>query len=183
MRTFPVFAFIGAVGVATAANAAVVTVGSDLAFSCFKAAEAHGADQDSIEVCSRALAGEAMMPEDRMATHVNRGILHLRRANLVAADKDFDAALALDPNEAEAWLNKAILRVRYGKSVEAMPLVQKALDLNTRRPALAYFVRAVANEDSGNIAAAYRDLQQARKLEPKWKEPIIELQRFQVRQL
>ena len=38
---------------------------------------------------------------------------------------------------------------------------QKALELKTRRPALAYFVRAMAYEDSGNLRAAYNDLQRA----------------------
>ena len=103
-------------------------------------------------------------------------------ANLRAANADFDAALAMDPNEPEAWLNKAVGHAKFGRSIDALPLAEKALALNTRRPALAYFVRAMALEDGGNIVGAYRDLRRARALEPKWKEPAIELRRFQVRQ-
>ena len=62
-----------------------------------------------------------------------------------------------------------------------LPMVEKALENGTRMPALAYFVRGVANEDSGNIAAAYHDLQRARQLDPNWSEPEIELRRYQVR--
>jgi tetratricopeptide (TPR) repeat protein len=113
---------------------------------------------------------------------VNRGILMLRRANLERADADFDAALKLNPQEAEAYLNKAILNARFRKSADALPYVTKALENGTRQPAIAYFVRAMANEDSGKIGAAYQDFQRARTLAPKWAEPAMELQRFQVRQ-
>jgi tetratricopeptide (TPR) repeat protein len=164
-----------------AANASVLTVGGAYAFSCYQAADGDGATAASLDVCNRALAEEALTAQDRAATHVNRGILQLRRANLDRADADFDAALRLNPQEAEAYLNKAVLNARYGKSADALPYVAKALENGTRRPAIAYFVRAMANEDSGKIGAAYQDFQRARTLDPKWAEPSIELQRFQVR--
>ena len=95
----------------------------------------------------------------------------------------FEARFTLDPNQAEAWLNKAVLQLRTGKAVDALPMVQRAIDLKTRRPALAYFVRAMAHEQGGNIRAAYEDLKRAQALEPGWKDPQIELRRFQVRRL
>jgi tetratricopeptide (TPR) repeat protein len=164
-----------------AANASVLTVGGAYAYSCYEAADGNGATIASLEACNHALGEEALTAQDRAATHVNRGILLLRRANLDRANADFDAALKLNPNEAEAWLNKAILNARYGKSRDALPYVAKALENGTRKPAIAYFVRAMANEDSGKIAAAYQDLQRAKALDPEWAEPSIELQRFQVR--
>lgn len=164
-----------------AAHASVLTVGGAYAYSCYQAADGDGATTASLDACSRALTEEALTPQDRAATHVNRGILLLRRANLNQADADFDAALRLNPQEPEAWLNKAILNARYRKSADAMPYVAKALENGTHRPAIAYFVRAMANEDSGKIGAAYQDFQRARTLDPKWAEPALELQRFQVR--
>jgi len=175
-------ALLAVVAIPASASAAIVALGNDLAESCYLAAEARNATPNNLETCDRALNEAPLSPRDRVATHVNRGVLHLNRADLRAANADFDAALAMDPNEPEAWLNKAVGHAKFGKSVEALPMVQKALDLNTRRPALAYFVRAMALEDSGNIVGAYRDLRRARALEPKWKEPEIELRRFQVRQ-
>lgn len=168
---------------AVPAGAAVLTVGGGYAQSCYEAAEAQDKSWAATQTCNRALTEEALTPEDRVATLVNRGILHLRRTSLGEANADFDAALALNPGQAEAWLNKAVLNARFGRSVDALPLVEKALELKTSRPALAYFVRAMAHEDSGNVAAAYHDLQRARALEPKWSEPAIELKRFKVRQL
>jgi tetratricopeptide (TPR) repeat protein len=163
------------------AGASVVTVGGSYAVSCYEAAESQTANFQSLDACDRAIAEEALMPRDRAATHVNRGILYLRRGSLAEADADFNRALAINPYEPEAWLNKAILNARHRKSTDALPLVAKALENGTRRPAIAYFVRAMAYEDSGRIADAYRDLQLARKLDPKWAEPAIELRRFQVR--
>jgi Tfp pilus assembly protein PilF len=163
------------------AGASVIAVGGGYAGSCYEAAEAQNIAAESLDVCDRALEEEALFASDRVATHVNRGIIYLRRGAVAQAEADFDRALALDEGQAEAWLNKAILHARYRNSRDAMPFVSKALANGTRRPAVAYFVRAMAYEDSGDIRAAYRDLQKARSLAPKWGEPVAELARFQVR--
>jgi len=163
------------------AMAAVLSVGSSYAHGCYQAAEDRDARRTAMDTCDHAIAEQGLMVEDRVATHVNRGILYLIRGNVKQAGADFDAALALDPTEPDAWLNKAVLVARYGKSTDAMPFVSKALELKTRRPALAYFVRAMALEDSGNISGAYQDLKKAQALEPRWREPTAELARFQVR--
>lgn len=167
----------------SASQAAVQTIGGGYAASCYHSATIQSTRQSALDACDHALSEEALTPQDRVATFVNRGIVHLRRQDLVHASADFDAALRLDPRQPEAWLNKAVQQVRFGKGADALPLVSKALEYQTSKPALAYFVRAVAYEDSGNIAAAYRDLQRARALDPKWQEPVIELRRFKVRQL
>ena len=174
---------VTAAAAATSSQASVVTIGGGFASSCYQSAKIQDTRQRAIDECDRALSEEALTHEDRVATFVNRGILHLRRANLTAAGSDFDSALRIDPRQPEAWLNKAIMQVRFGKSADALPLVTKALEYRTTKPALAYFVRAVAYEDSGNIAAAYHDLQRAQALDPQWKEPAIELRRFKVQQL
>ena len=183
MRNLSLLTAVAVTAAATSSQASVVTIGGDFATSCYQSAKIQDSRQSSIEECDRALTEEALITQDRVATFVNRGILHLRRANLAAATSDFDSALRLDPRHPEAWLNKAILQVRHGRSADALPLVTKALEFQTSKPALAYFVRAMVYEDSGNIAAAYRDLQHARDLDPKWDEPAIELRRYKVRQL
>lgn len=177
----PNLALIALFAFPVSASASVVTMGAGYAESCWRAAEARSADRQSIAECDRALTEQGLISADRVATHVNRGILHLIRANVRLANADFDAALAINPNQPEAWLNKAVAHARFGKSSDALPFVAKALELGTRKPALAYFVRAMANEDRGDIISAYRDLKRAQALDPKWKEPEIELRRFQVR--
>lgn len=177
-----VFVAAAAVVATAPASASVVTIGGGLAQACYESALAQDHQQQSLDLCDRALTEEALVKEDKVATFVNRGIIHLQRESLKQASADFDSALALNPNQPDAWLNKAILIVRHGNAAPALPLAQKALDLQTRSQALAYFVRAMANEDSGNLTAAYHDLQRASQLDPKWAQPSVELRRFQVRQ-
>jgi hypothetical protein len=98
------------------------------------------------------------------------------------ANADFDAALQIDLAAAGGLAEQGrrpcpVRRARTHCRWSPRPWN------GTRKPALAYFVRAMGNEDSGHISAAYHDLQRARQLDPKWDEPRIELQRFQVRQL
>src|SRR5256885_11732777 len=97
------------------------------------------------------------------------------------ADRDFDAALAMDQNEPEAWLNKGLLRLREDRASEAMPLIQHSIDAHTIRPALALYARGVANEQLGRLQAAYADLSQARDMAPGWNLPAEQLQRYHVR--
>ena len=169
-------------GSAASAPASILVVGGNMARSCYLAAEAKSLGRDALESCNRALADEPLTREDRVATYVNRGIIYFRQAAVPQATADFDRALALDPAEPDAWLNKAVMLVQYGHSDEAMPMIEKAIDLKTRRPAVAYFVRALIHEERGNLRAAYADLQHAKALEPNWRQPAIELARYQVRQ-
>ena len=162
------------------AQSAVVSLGNSLARSCFEAAEARIKNPASLDTCDRALA-DTLLPEDRVATLVNRGILHLLANNHDQSRRDFDNALALDPSQPEAWLNKAILGVRQNNTAGAVPMVDRALALKTSKPALAYYVRGIAHEDAGNLPAAYADLVQARTLAPGWRDPVEQLQRFRVR--
>ena len=183
MRYLSLLTVVAVSVVATSSQASVMTLGGGFAASCYQSARIQDPRSRAIDDCDLALTEEALTRDDRVATFVNRGILHMRRKNLIAATADFDSALRLNPRQPEAWLNKAVQQVRYGRGADALALATKALEYRTSQPALAYFVRAVAYEDSGNIAAAYRDLLRARDLDPEWQEPVIELRRFKVRQL
>ena len=165
----------------TPAQGARVTIGSTLARSCYEAAEAYRADLESIRICDTALSEEGLSHHDLTGTHVNRGILWMLAGNLDLADKDYDRALALDPNEAEAWLNKGINALKRGDSRVALQYVEKAIELRTRKPAIAFYMRGIAHEEAGNVRAAYADLQRARALAPNWPLPAVELQRYRVR--
>jgi tetratricopeptide (TPR) repeat protein len=166
---------------AVPAAAAVTVLGSTSARMCYEAADARSTQTtDGIRRCDQALAEENLSHYDMVATLVNRGILRLRMNRLDSAIADFDSALANDPNQAEAYLNKgmAVLRQPNGWDA-AVPLFNTALAKRTTRPAIAYYGRAVANELGGRVRAAYFDYREAR-LEPKWADPQKELARFNV---
>ena len=161
-----------------AADAAVISIGSSGARTCYLSAAMKRHDQLAINECSNALSLDAMVGADRVATYVNRGIMYLLAKNLAAATRDFDAALSLDPIQPEAYLNKSVALYNAGLGRDAMALATRALELRTGKPALAYYVRALGHEDGGNLRAAYADLMRARDLEPKWAEPAEQLKRY-----
>ena len=163
--------------------AAVTVLGASSARLCFEAAESAALpSNDSLDRCDAALSEEAISGHDTVATYVNRGILKLRRGDVAAAVADFDEAIARDPKEPEAYLNKGSALMRNPATVRAaLPLFTTALEYRTSRPAIAYYGRALAHEELGNIRAAYFDFQRAAAADPKWREPAAELARFTVR--
>jgi tetratricopeptide (TPR) repeat protein len=169
---------------AVPAGAAVTVLGSSSARLCFEAADAlTPASRDGIGRCDEALEQENLSSYDTVATYVNRGILKLRMGHSDDAIADFNIALARDPNQPEAYLNKGVALLRKPDGwVQAVPLFDEALAKNTRRPALAYYGRGVANELGGHIRQAYYDYREANRIDPKWHDPKAELSRFTVRQ-
>ncbi|HYI39787.1 MAG TPA: tetratricopeptide repeat protein [Allosphingosinicella sp.] len=168
--------------VATPAVGAVSVIGNSAARSCYLAAESRGAPSlDVLRFCDDALHREALTDEEAVATFVNRGILKARLGNLDEAISDYDAALGRDPDEPEAYLNKGFALLHLSDSGDqAKPLFDSALAKKTRRPELAYYGRGVAHEMAGQVRAAYKDYTQASRLDPKWRQPKMELARFRV---
>ena len=168
---------------AVPAGAAVTVLGSSAARLCFEAADSRASSAlEGVGRCNEALQGN-LSDYDLVATFVNRGILKLRLGEIDASISDFDSALRHNPDEAEAYLNKGMATLRQPDGwQQAASLFGTAISKRTRRPALAYFGRAVANELGGNIRDAYFDYRQASLLDPKWRDPQVELTRFTVRQ-
>ncbi|MBV9930120.1 MAG: tetratricopeptide repeat protein [Alphaproteobacteria bacterium] len=167
---------------AAPAAGAVMVIGNTSARICYEAAEARMAPSwDSFANCDRALNEEGLTEFDRVATYVNRGILRLRTGKVDAAIADFDVAIGRDPSLGDAYLNKGIALVRASRDWdEAIGLFNTAIEKRTRRPALAYYGRGVANEMKGRIKDAYLDYREANRIEPKWREPQTDLARFTV---
>ena len=170
--------------VAFPAAAAVTVIGASSARLCYESAEARSPPSaDAVARCDDALEREPLTNYEIVATYVNRGILKLRRGQIEPAIADFNTAIARDPSEPEAYLNKGMATLRLANGWEqAVPLFNTAIEQKTRRPAVAYYGRAVAHELGGEIKAAYRDYRQASVLEPNWRDPQTELARFKVRQ-
>lgn len=165
------------------AAAGVTVIGSSSARLCYEATESRLMPAfDTLRRCDEALNQEALSDYDTVATLVNRGIVKLRMGRQQEAIADFDAASKRDPDQAEAYLNKGLALLRAGDAWEqALPLFDTALAKRTRKPALAYFGRAVANELGGRVKEAYRDYRLASRTDPKWTAPRTELARFKVR--
>jgi tetratricopeptide (TPR) repeat protein len=167
---------------AAPAAAGVTVIGASSARLCYEAAEFGTGNEAGLDWCDRALAEEALVRSEHVATLVNRGILKLRAGRLEASLVDFDEAIRLDASEPEAYLNKGMALLRFERpSAEAIAFFDAALARKTRRPALAYYGRAIAHEAAGRAREAYRDFRQASVMEPQWADPKTELARFTVR--
>lgn len=148
--------------------------------SCYESANMGRHHGGGFSHCDQALRMEMLRSDERAATLVNRGILWILDGDLARAKQDFDAALIIDPSQPEAWLGKGIVEWRVGNSRAAFQPLDRAIQLQPRRPAVAYYVRAMANEEQGDLRSAYADLRRARQLDPSWQEPVTQLQRYRV---
>ncbi|HYC55639.1 MAG TPA: tetratricopeptide repeat protein [Candidatus Binatia bacterium] len=167
--------------VSVPAIGAVTVVGASSARMCFEAADSPALPTiRDLRQCDTAFQEEALSQRDTVATHVNRGILRLRRGDVDAAIADFDTAIRLDPQQPEAYLNKGAALIRLNNPAEALGLFTVALEHNTERPEIAHFGRAIANETLGNVREAYYDYRRASELDPDWQDPRTELARFRV---
>ncbi|HVQ07579.1 MAG TPA: tetratricopeptide repeat protein [Allosphingosinicella sp.] len=166
---------------AAPASAGVTVLGNSDARLCFEAADSPMMPSGSdVRRCDEALQRDNLTGYEVVATHVNRGILRLRRGQVDEAVADFDRAIALDPEQPESYINKGAAMMRRNNAESAVQLFTVALERNTTRPALAHYGRAMAQEELGNVAAAYRDYRRASELAPTWREPQLELTRFRV---
>ncbi|WP_439532313.1 tetratricopeptide repeat protein [Polymorphobacter sp.] len=163
-----------------ASTSMVSIIGSSRARACYDAAKARQPDHAALQACNRALDGEALTPAEQAATFVNRGIIHMQMRALAPAIADFDAAIAVRPGTAEAWVNKGIALIRSGDDAAGASLLTRGLELGPENPAAAHYSRAYAYEGMGRLREAYEDYGRAAALAPDWPEPGEQLRRFKV---
>ena len=182
MKSLP-FA-LGALTLALAAHpsaaATSLNVTSSAAESCFRAAEGRARSNAAVDLCSAALERHVLNRDERVATLVNRGIVLMLANRAGDALRDFDNALKLDALQPEAYLNKGLTHLRIGNPLDAQRLANRALELRTKKPAIAYYIRGLAAEERGDVRSAYADLRRAAAIDPAWVEPANELQRYRV---
>jgi tetratricopeptide (TPR) repeat protein len=166
---------------AVPAFAAMTVIGGGQARACYEAAEFNQPVEPSLEACTESITNEAMSVDQRASTFVNRGIVYMHARNLTAAIADYDAAIKLRPDLAEAHVNKGIALLHLGgHDTEAVAQLTAGLKLNPDRPEVAYYTRGIANELLGATREAYEDYKAAVALKPDWTEAAEQLQRFSV---
>jgi tetratricopeptide (TPR) repeat protein len=163
--------FVTVLGISPSAACAAVAA---------EAARTGVATRFGLDTCSRAIDVGPMPAVELATAYVNRAVVELAGDNPGAAIRDTAAALHLDPALAEAHLNRGIALSAENRPDEAIAAFTRAISLNPHRPELAYFDRAMAREDSGDVKGAYFDLRQAASLDPAWRKPRVELARFTV---
>lgn len=168
-----------AITTAGAAHGAVQVAGNSSAETCYVAAARQSDSRIDLRPCDFALDREALTYQDRIATYVNRGIIQFHRGQYDLALADFDRALAMDAEQPEAMLNKAIALMRRDeRGEEALPLFTRALELGTEQPAIAHYGRGLAHHLNGDLTEAYMDILTASELAPEWDAPRNDLSNY-----
>lgn len=163
------------------ADAAVTILGDGYARKCYEAAEFNRAGRAAFADCDLALKFDKLSKAERAATHVNRGVLFMQGRDYANAIADYDTALGIDEDLAEAYVNKGIAVLhRGGSEAVAVDLLSRGIALTPSRPEIALYARGVAQEKLGRVREAYDDYRQAAALKPDWAEPAQELTRFKV---
>jgi tetratricopeptide (TPR) repeat protein len=159
------------------ANASIIVLGSGLAASCYKAAE-YGRGTDTRD-CDRALE-EPMVNHDRAATHINRSVLRLRANDANGALADCETSIRINSQMGEAFVNKGAALITLGRPQEAIESLSHGIALGAHKLHYAYYDRAMAREDVGDVRGAYQDYRRALELSPGFQPAVDQLKRFRV---
>jgi len=164
-----------------AAMAQVFVIGESAAAACYqKTVRAFGFSSAAEKACSEALADGIVNRSDRAATYVNRGVMRMRDGRYDQALLDYDNALRLNAGLGAAYLNRGANYIYMRDYARALPELNKAIDLKTSYLFAAYYNRAIAKENTGDVPGAYEDFQTALKLRPDWDLAEQQLSRFTV---
>ena len=169
------------------AYAADTTIGLTPAADCFNAAQTVSrfgqALPEPLRVAALSNCAEALSAKintkDRIATLVNRGTIEAASGDLDSSLADYDAALAMNPNMADIYIDRGSALMRVARYDDARASFDKAVSLGGANTYIAYFNRAMAEEKSGNVASAYQDYKQTVALAPNYQPAKDELARFQ----
>lgn len=168
---------------AATASAQVFVVGSGLARDCFDQVKSGNYSfRSADETCSRALREETLTRENRAATYVNRGVIRMREGDYDRALADYSSAIDILPGLGAAYLNEGAAHIYTRNFDEALVALNRAIELETNDIFAAYFNRAIARENTGDVPGAYFDFQKALELRPGWELAQRQLSRFEVQQ-
>jgi tetratricopeptide (TPR) repeat protein len=104
--------------------------------------------------------------KDQWPAHYQAGMLLLEKYNRPEALDAFDKALAINPNAALALVGKGIIAAQEFEFRDAERFAEQALKINVNLPE-ALRLRADVHLAGGNVAGALKELESARKINPR----------------
>lgn len=120
----------------------------------------------AIQHCTRAIESGKFSGEPLSRLYFNRGIESAAKGDFDRAIADYDAALKLNPQSADAHFNRGNAWAHKGDPDRAIADYDAAIKLDPKEPA-AYGGRAVEWAVKGDYARAIADYDMAMKLDPK----------------
>jgi tetratricopeptide (TPR) repeat protein len=145
---------------------------------CSQAASEQADLKDGLVACNTVLADPNM--NHRAALLTDRGVIQARLGNNEAALQDYNGAIALDAAMGDAYVSRAGVLIALKRYDEARADIAQGMALNATNMHVAYYSRAVVEEESGDVKAAYRDYKTALAIKPDFAPANRELSRFKV---
>lgn len=172
---------IGLAASASMATAQVTVIGGGIARDCYEAVK-YGLEKpaNAEEICTRAIQLEALNLSNKAATYTNRGVLRMRQGNYEAALEDYAVSKKIRPEIGATWLNEGAAHIFKQDFVTALASLEKAIELNSEDLYAAYYNRAIAKENTGDIQGAYYDFVKSKELNPEFPQTDTQLARFTV---
>lgn len=170
-----------ALSMAQSANAQMIVMGNGAAKDCYHSVK-HGDPGriGTIKSCEIALYETNLKKKDRAATHINIGILYMRRKDFDKSDTHYQSALKLEPNVPEVHINLSANQI-YTKQYEAAILsANRAIELGTDKMPETLFNRAMAYDNLKRYNEAYNDLKKALELKPEWQPALNAIDNYEV---
>lgn len=162
-----------------AASAQISVIGGGIAQDCYEAAYFQTVSPTQGEkICTKAIESEVMKLENRAATYTNRGVLRMRAGKYDAALSDYATAKNLKPELGAIWLNEGAAHIFRKDYTSALASLDKAIELDSQDLYAAYYNRAIAKENTGDLAGAYADFQKSAELNPDFERTQWQLSRF-----
>ena len=173
-------ASVFSISITASASAQIVVQNGGAARDCYMSTNAGNPGRiGAIQTCHNALS-EYLPKKDLAATHVNLGVLLMRKGDHAEAQKHYAKAIKLRPALAEAYINHAASLIYAADYSAAVTSLDKAIELGTEKMPEALYNRAVAYDRLENYNGAYKDLKRALELRPDWEPAIALLSGYQV---
>ncbi len=174
------------------AKAAVIVLGSGLAQMCYEAARAieepmlmqitgSRIDIPPLDICNMALSAGDLAGRDLAGTHNNRGVVLFSQGRFTEALQDFDQGIRFQNDVGEIHVNRGASLVALKRWSDSVPSLNRGIELQAIELEKAYYNRAIAHEELGDVRRAYFDYVRATELKPEWEDPKLQLTRFTVR--
>ncbi len=170
-----------ALAAAPAAMAQVTVIGGGIARDCYEATKFGSQTPGAIEqICTKAIEVEAMNLANKAATYTNRGVVRMRQGKLEAAMADYAISKRLRPEVGATYLNEGAAFILQKDYESALASLEQAIALDTTELHAAYYNRAIAREQMGDVEGAYYDFKKAGELKPGFDLVEKQLSRFVV---
>src|SRR5262249_3362964 len=105
----------------------------------------------------------ALNNRDITQAYLNRGYIRSNKLDLDGALSDFDCAIKLDPNDAEAYFKRGRAFLIVGNAKFAIADFDKSISLDDRNP-LVFAERGFAFKSQGQTTEAEKDFERGLKL-------------------